>query len=399
MMIKFWNRKHKKKEYDDQAIEQQVRNILEELTLVQRIDPKPEIQYFACKQSRVRVVVQVADSQISLMESFKNDAIKRIESLSDVEKADIALTSHSGQKEIGQTSSSQNTKIPPQNKPQNRPQAQSTKQSTLLFDDIPYVIAVASGKGGVGKSTTAINLGIAFSQIGLNVGLLDADIYGPSLPKLLGTDARPQKGRAGKVRPIEAWGLVAMSIGFLIDEKTAMIWRGPMVQGALRQMISEVEWGALDLVIIDLPPGTGDIQLSLAQQLNLSGVVVVSTPQDIALSDVRKALTMFNQVQIPVLGMIENMSFFHCSECGARTDIFGHGGAKSEALEQNIAFLGEIPLQTTIRETSDQGTPITADQPEHKVSKIYYAIASDLLGKMEKEKTNGDIAPQININP
>ena len=212
------------------------------------------------------------------------------------------------------------------------------------------VIAVASGKGGVGKSTVAVNLAIALAQTGLQVGLLDADIYGPSLPRMLGLNRKPEV-KDGIMLPLHVWGLRCMSIGFLVSEETAMIWRGPMVMGALNQLLSQVEWGTLDVLVIDMPPGTGDTQLTLSQKANLRGAVIVSTPQDIALIDARRGVKMFEQVHVPVLGVVENMSYFSCPNCNHRTDIFGHGGAAAEAARIGVPFLGEIPLLLAIRET------------------------------------------------
>ena len=229
---------------------------------------------------------------------------------------------------------------------------------------IKHMIAVASGKGGVGKSTTAVNLALGLQAIGLKVGILDADIYGPSQPRLLGLSGRPQVAGGNKLRPMEAYGLKAMSMGFLVDEGTPIIWRGPMVVSALTQMLRDVTWGDLDVLVIDMPPGTGDVQLTMAQQVPLSGAIIVSTPQDLALIDARKGLNMFRKVDVPVLGIIENMSYFVCPKCGERSDIFGHGGAKLEAEKLGIPFLGGVPLHMDIRATSDEGQPIVGDQPE-----------------------------------
>ncbi|HQU04318.1 MAG TPA: Mrp/NBP35 family ATP-binding protein, partial [Acidocella sp.] len=228
---------------------------------------------------------------------------------------------------------------------------------------VKRVIAVASGKGGVGKSTVAVNLAVALAQSGLSVGLLDADIYGPSLPRMLGLNRKPEV-RDGKMLPLHAWGVKCMSIGFLVDENTAMVWRGPMVMGALNQMLSQVEWGALDVLVIDMPPGTGDAQLTLAQKANLFGAVIVSTPQDIALLDARRGVKMFEQVHVPVLGIVENMSYFCCPNCNHRTEIFGHGGAEAEAARMNVPFLGAVPLLLAIRETGDEGAPVVASDPD-----------------------------------
>ncbi|MGA9816212.1 MAG: Mrp/NBP35 family ATP-binding protein, partial [Pseudolabrys sp.] len=223
---------------------------------------------------------------------------------------------------------------------------------------VDAVIAVASGKGGVGKSTTAVNLALGLRDLGLKVGMLDADIYGPSLPKLLAIKEKPQTIGGTRLKPIERYGLTVMSIGFLIDEETPMIWRGPMVMSAITQMLREVEWGKLDIMVVDMPPGTGDAQLTMAQQVPLKGAVIVSTPQDLALIDARRGVAMFKRVNVPVLGVVENMSYFLCPSCGTRSDIFSHGGARHEAERLGVPFLGEVPLHMTIREKSDAGLPV-----------------------------------------
>jgi ATP-binding protein involved in chromosome partitioning len=244
------------------------------------------------------------------------------------------------------------------------------------------IVAVASGKGGVGKSTTAVNLALALAAAGKRVGILDADIYGPSIPKLLGLKGRPELVGGKVLKPLVGHGLKAMSIGFLIEEETPMVWRGPMVVGALRQMLNEVEWGGLDVLVVDMPPGTGDVQLSLAQQVPIAGVVIVSTPQDLALADARKGLAMFRKVDVPILGIVENMSYFLCPHCGERSEIFGHGGARSEAARLNVPFLGEIPLALAIREHSDDGTPIVVSDPGGAYAGAYHAIASSVLATL-----------------
>jgi ATP-binding protein involved in chromosome partitioning len=251
----------------------------------------------------------------------------------------------------------------------------------------PIIIAVASGKGGVGKSTVAVNLAIALSQLGQKVGILDADIYGPSLPRLLGVkDQKAEQGADGQLQPIEAHGIKAMSMGFLVNEETAMIWRGPMVQSALLQMLRDVNWTELDILVIDMPPGTGDIHLTLAQRVLLSGGVVVSTPQDIALIDARKGLEMFKKVAVPILGIVENMSYYCCTACGHREDIFGHGGARAEAEKIGVPFLGEIPLHTLIRSMSDAGTPVTLSATESDQAKAFKMIAERVLSGVSAEQ-------------
>ncbi|MBB3563100.1 ATP-binding protein involved in chromosome partitioning [Rhizobium sp. BK512] len=253
---------------------------------------------------------------------------------------------------------------------------QPPRTAKIGVPGIGAIIAVASGKGGVGKSTTAVNLALGLQANGLRVGILDADIYGPSMPRLLKISGRPTQIDGRIINPMENYGLKVMSMGFLVDEETAMIWRGPMVQSALLQMLREVAWGELDVLVVDMPPGTGDAQLTMAQQVPLAGAVIVSTPQDLALIDARKGLNMFRKVEVPVLGIVENMSYFVAPDTGTRYDIFGHGGARREAERIGVPFLGEVPLTMNIRETSDAGTPLVASDPNGIVAGIYRAIAA-----------------------
>jgi ATP-binding protein involved in chromosome partitioning len=261
---------------------------------------------------------------------------------------------------------------------------------------VDAVIAVASGKGGVGKSTTAVNLALGLRDLGLKVGMLDADIYGPSLPKLLAIKEKPETIGGTRLKPIQRYGLTVMSIGFLIDEETPMIWRGPMVMSAITQMLREVEWGKLDIMVVDMPPGTGDAQLTMAQQVPLKGAVIVSTPQDLALIDARRGVSMFKRVNVPVLGVVENMSYFLCPSCGTRSDIFAHGGARHEAERLGVPFLGEVPLHMTIREKSDAGLPVVATVPDSEHARIYRDIASKVLAQL-KGGAGGKTAPKIVI--
>ena len=271
------------------------------------------------------------------------------------------------------------------------PQGQGSQQPGI--PGVDAIIAVASGKGGVGKSTTAVNLALGLRDLGLKVGMLDADIYGPSLPKLLAIREKPQTIGGTRLKPIERYGMNVMSIGFLIEEETPMIWRGPMVMSALTQMLREVEWGKLDVMVVDMPPGTGDAQLTMAQQVPLKGAVIVSTPQDLALIDARRGVAMFKRVNVPVLGVIENMSYFMCPHCGTRSDIFAHGGARHEAERLGVPFLGEVPLHMAIREKSDAGLPVVATDPDGEHARIYRDIAAKVRDMLKGG--TGRTAPKI----
>jgi ATP-binding protein involved in chromosome partitioning len=263
---------------------------------------------------------------------------------------------------------------------------------------IKHMIAVASGKGGVGKSTTAVNLALALLANGLKAGILDADIYGPSQPRLLGLSGRPQVSQGNRLRPMDGYGLKAMSMGFLVDEGTPIIWRGPMVVSALTQMLRDVDWGELDVLVIDMPPGTGDVQLTMAQQVPLSGAVIVSTPQDLALIDARKGLSMFRKVDVPVLGIVENMSYFICPKCGERSEIFGHGGAKLEAEKLGVRFLGGVPLHADIRSTSDEGRPIVATQPDSAHAQAYREIALKAWHELQATSGSREQPPRLTVS-
>lgn len=280
---------------------------------------------------------------------------------------------------------------------QGQPQQAPQQEGGPLLPGVKAIIAVASGKGGVGKSTTTVNLALALKAQGLKVGLLDADIYGPSQPRMLGlVGQEPSSSDGQHLDPMEGHGVKCMSMGFLVEEETPIIWRGPMVQTALQQMMRDVAWGELDVMLIDMPPGTGDAQLTMAQMVPLTGAVIVSTPQDIALLDARKGLNMFRQVDVPVLGIVENMSYFKCPHCGERTDVFSHGGAKDEADLLGMDFLGEIPLDIQIRETSDSGHPIVDESPDSEHAKAYKAIAEMVWNKAcEKLEAKAAAAPKI----
>jgi ATP-binding protein involved in chromosome partitioning len=269
---------------------------------------------------------------------------------------------------------------------------------SALVQGVRAIVAVASGKGGVGKSTVAANLALGMKANGLSVGVLDADIYGPSMPRMLGISGKPTMADGKILRPMENYGLKCMSIGFLVPEDTAMIWRGPMVMSALQQMLRDVAWGELDIMIVDMPPGTGDAQLTMAQQVSLAGAVIVSTPQDIALIDARKGLNMFQKVNVPVLGIIENMSYFLCPHCGERSEIFSHGGARREAARLGTEFLGEVPLDLAIRETSDEGRPITVSAPDSPYARTFRDIAARVWQQVSGETPARRAAPRIVID-
>ncbi len=267
-----------------------------------------------------------------------------------------------------------------------------------LAPGVRAIVAVASGKGGVGKSTTTVNLALALSLRGQSVGILDADIFGPSMPRMMGISGRPGAPDGKVLRPMENYGVKVMSMGFLVAEDTPMIWRGPMVMSALEQMLRDVDWGELDVLMVDMPPGTGDAQLTMAQRVPLAGAVIVSTPQDIALLDARKGLNMFRKVDVPVFGIVENMSYFACPHCGERTDIFSHGGARLEAEKLGIDFLGEIPLDMVIRETSDGGQPIVVSQPDSPHAKAYREMGELVWAKIAaRAAPGGREAPRIVI--
>ncbi|MFD1694706.1 iron-sulfur cluster carrier protein ApbC [Roseibium aestuarii] len=274
--------------------------------------------------------------------------------------------------------------------------AQETATAKPGVPGVKHIIAVASGKGGVGKSTTTTNLALGLQANGLKVGVLDADIYGPSIPRLFQVNGRPEPVSGRILKPLEGYGIKVMSMGFMVEEETPMIWRGPMVISALTQMLREVAWGELDVLVVDMPPGTGDAQLTMAQQVPLAGAVIVSTPQDLALIDARKGLNMFRRVDVPVLGIVENMSYFLCPDCGGRHDIFGHGGARKEAEKLGVPFLGEVPLDMAIRENSDNGTPVVVSAPDSDHARIYRDIATKVMAEVDRYATDtAKAAPSI----
>ncbi len=275
-----------------------------------------------------------------------------------------------------------------------KPQTQPARRERLELPTVAHIVAVASGKGGVGKSTTAANLAVALARQGLKVAIFDADVYGPSVPRLFGLAGQKPKSDGAKVTPLEAHGVKVMSIGFMIAEDNPIVWRGPMVMGALEQMLRDVAWGDIDVMVVDMPPGTGDTQLTMSQRVPLAGAVIVSTPQDIALLDARKGLNMFRKVEVPILGLIENMSYYVCPNCGHRDEIFAHGGAQRAAAEMGVPFLGEIPLELKIRMTSDEGKPIVASEPESAHARAFMDIARRLWDTLSAGKRR---APTISM--
>lgn len=313
--------------------------------------------------------INVNANEAKAWESVRAEAEAAVRGIAGVTTALVALTAE-------RQGGTPRQGVPPAGAPRGAHQhAPAHGSRPAPIHGVAAVIAVASGKGGVGKSTTALNLALGLRDLGLRAGLLDADIYGPSVPRLIGVQEKPQLDDDRRMIPIARFGLAIMSIGFLVADDMPMIWRGPMIMSAITQMLREVAWGKLDVLVIDLPPGTGDAQLTLSQQAPLNGAVIVSTPQDLALMDARRGITMFRQVNVPVLGVIENMSYFQCPECGARSDIFGHGGARSEAERLGVPFLGEVPLDLAIRTTSDQGRPVVDSAPSGPHAAIYRAIA------------------------
>ena len=339
------------------------------------------------KDRNIGFAIEIDPADAERMEPLRKAAERAVLALEGVSSVSAVLTAHNAAPAARPASQDSSAKP--------APRGQQAPAASLL-PDVGAIVAVASGKGGVGKSTTAVNLAVALAALGQRVGILDADVYGPSLPRMMGLTEKPKPLPNKKIAPLEAHGVKVMSMGFMVPEDTAMVWRGPMVIGALEQMMREVEWGTLDVLIVDMPPGTGDAQLTMAQRVPLAGVVIVSTPQDIALIDARKGMNMFAKVNVPVLGIIENMSMFICPKCGEQTDIFGHGGARAEAERLGCDFLGEIPLDVAIRVTSDSGQPITASEPDGPHAAAYRDLASAVLAKISTATTRP--APRISID-
>ena len=324
------------------------------------------------KQGNVFFSIEVDPKRGPQLEPMRAAAAQAVEALPGALSVTAVLTAH--------REAPQGTAAPGQ--PPQRPGPGTAGQKTMV-PGVKAIIAVASGKGGVGKSTTAVNLALALAASGRSVGLLDADIYGPSMPRMVGITGKPSSPDGKSLDPMQRFGLKVMSMGFMVDEETPMIWRGPMVQSALSQMLRDVNWGDLDILVVDMPPGTGDAQLTMAQQVPLAGALIVSTPQDIALLDARKGLRMFQKVDVPVLGIVENMSYFACPHCGERTEVFGHGGARAEAERLGVPFLGAVPLHLAIRETSDSGSPIVVSDPAGEHARAYLEIADQVAAQLD----------------
>ncbi|TBW40953.1 iron-sulfur cluster carrier protein ApbC [Siculibacillus lacustris] len=330
----------------------------------------PALSEIAFVGDRVFFSIAVDPARAAEFEALRKAAESRVAALPGIAAATVSLTAERD----------------PAAAPPPRPAAAPRPESKNRVDlpGVRHIVAVASGKGGVGKSTTAANLALALAGLGLRIGLLDADIYGPSVPKLFGLGGRRPELRDGRIIvPIEVFGIRVMSIGFLVDEEAPMIWRGPMVMSAVTQLLRDVDWGELDILVVDMPPGTGDAQLTLAQAVPLAGAVVVSTPQDLALIDARRGVAMFEKVDVPILGIVENMSYFVCPNCGSRHDIFAHGGARDEAARLGVPFLGEIPLTMAIREGSDGGRPIVIDAPDGPHAVVYREIATLVRARLD----------------
>jgi ATP-binding protein involved in chromosome partitioning len=368
-------------------------DVLAALAKVPSPDGKPLTQTSALSEivatdGKVFFSITAEAAVVKQWESVRDQAEAAVRAVPGVTSAMVALTA-----ERGGGAPRPQTPPPAARPPGARPPGGAPAAPTGI-PGVESIIAVASGKGGVGKSTTAVNLALGLRDLGLKVGILDADIYGPSMPKLLAIREKPETIGGTRLKPIVRHGMPVMSIGFLIEEETPMIWRGPMVMSALTQMLREVEWGTLDIMVVDMPPGTGDAQLTMAQQVPLKGAVIVSTPQDLALIDARRGIAMFRRVNVPVLGIVENMSTFICPHCGTRSDIFGHGGARHEAERLGVPFLGEVPLDIAIRENSDAGKPVVATAPDGPLAQAYRDIAARVRDSLSGA---GRPAPKIVI--
>jgi len=365
----------------NQVTEQQILDALrriEEPERRQDIVSLGMVSGLVVKDGNIGFAIEVDPRRGEALEPLRKAAEKAVEALPGVLSVTAVLTAH---REAPQGGAGRPAGSPAGTGPA-AGRGPGGGAERALVPGVRSIVAVASGKGGVGKSTSTTNLALALATLGLKVGILDADIYGPSQPRMLGISGRPSSPDGRTLLPMQNYGVKCMSMGFLVAEDTPMIWRGPMVQSALQQMLRDVDWGELDILVVDMPPGTGDAQLTMAQQVPLSGAVIVSTPQDIALLDARKGLNMFRKVDVPVFGIIENMSYFACPNCGHISHIFSHGGARREAEKLGIEFLGEIPLDLVIRETSDSGRPVVVSDPDNEHAKAFVAIARRLWEKV-----------------
>ncbi|TAL82002.1 MAG: iron-sulfur cluster carrier protein ApbC [Beijerinckiaceae bacterium] len=349
--------------------EQEVLNVLQSVSGPDGKTPLPQsgaIAGLSMKEGRVYLSIGIDPARAASMEGMRAAAEKALRDMPGVTNVLVSLTAEKAAPPAGAS--------PP------RPHPHAAHSMTI--PGVKHIIAVASGKGGVGKSTTAVNLALSLAAIGWRIGILDLDVFGPSLPRLLGTSDKPQLVDR-RIQPLNVYGVKAMSIGFMVPEAEAVVWRGPMVTSAVQQMLRDVAWGECDCLVIDMPPGTGDTQLSLAQTVALSGAVIVSTPQDLALIDARRGVAMFNKVGVPILGVVENMSYFLCPHCGGRSEIFAHGGARHEAEKLGVPFLGEIPLTMAIREHADSGRPVVVTDPDSAYSSAYRQIAEKVRASLE----------------
>jgi ATP-binding protein involved in chromosome partitioning len=337
----------------------------------------------AVNDGKVFFSINVDAAEARAWESVRAAAETAVRGIPGVSVAMVALTAERKPGSASPPPHRHAQGVPPVSAHRPAQGAASPMSKQAEIPGVSAVIAVASGKGGVGKSTTALNLALGLRDLGLRVGLLDADIYGPSVPRLTGIHEKPKLDDDRKMIPITRFGLSIMSIGFLVEEDTAMIWRGPMVMSAITQMLRDVAWGRLDVLVVDMPPGTGDAQLTLAQNVPLKGAIIISTPQDLSLIDARRGLAMFKKVNVPVLGIVENMSYFQCPHCGTKSDIFGHGGARHEAERLGVPFLGEIPLHISIRATSDEGRPVVDSEPNGPHAAIYRTIGAKVRDQLK----------------
>jgi ATP-binding protein involved in chromosome partitioning len=341
------------------------------------------------RDGKVFAAIAIDPARAKVMELMRAQAEAAIRAIPGVAGAVVTLTAESARAVAGAS---------PAHGPQGEAPPRRHGRPSEPLPGVKHIIAVASGKGGVGKSTVACNLAVGLKTLGLKVGVLDADLFGPSMPKLFGIHSKPALAPDGKqLIPLESFGVKVMSIGFLIEERAPVVWRSPMVISALNQLLREVAWGELDVLIADMPPGTGDTQLTMAQNVPLAGAVIVSTPQDLALIDARRGISMFHQVKVPLIGVVENMSYFVCPHCGGRTDVFSHGGARAEAQKLGVPFLGEAPLDVAIRANSDDGRPVVATMPGSPQANAFLDIARQVADTLATGALGAKPAPRIRI--